>query len=105
MKQDFDSPRFEERYSEYNTFAWMQGDYIVGEEKDVIERMRQSIRRAIDEMRLNLNQHTLQNLSSNLFLASQIQFPSEIDTSITSLDDLHKHLGILKTEGNDKNDN
>jgi hypothetical protein len=30
LKEDFDSARFEECYGEYDTFAWLQGNYIVG---------------------------------------------------------------------------
>ena len=52
-----------------------------------------SVRRAIEEMRLNLNHNALQGLASSLFQASHIQLPSEANFSLTSLDD-HR----LKTE-------
>lgn len=50
-------------------------------------------------MKLNLNQSTMQNFNSSMLLNSQIHFASDFDNSFTSLDDLHKHLCALKTEG------
>lgn len=54
-------------------------------------------------MKLNLNQSTMHNFNSSMLLnSSQIQFAPDFDNSFTSLDDLHKHLCALKTEGNER---
>jgi hypothetical protein len=42
-----------------------------------MQRAKDGVQRAIDEMRLNLNQHALKDLASSLYFVSQIQLPSE----------------------------
>lgn len=67
---------------------------MLGQQVCLKYRLKENIRKSIEDMKSNMS--NIQNFSTSI-VSSQINFHSDLDTSITSLDDINKHLCFLRT--------
>lgn len=91
LRGHFHSEKFNTHYRDYENFAWRQGELLLKDMQQSVERVKLTAKKTLSELRTTSQAPLLAHLANSLQL-SQAHSNSQLDTSLTSLDDFSRTL-------------